>query len=28
MLHRLNGKLDSVLHHRRHGFRRGLSRQT
>ena len=28
VLHHLNEKLDSVLHHRQHGFRRGLSCQT
>jgi len=28
VLHHLNEKLDSVLHHRQHGFRRELSCQT
>jgi len=28
MLHHLNEKLDSVLHHQQHGFRRGLPFQT
>jgi len=28
VLHYLNGKLDSVLHHQQHGFRRGLSCQS